>query len=149
MVSNLQRNNNKYNTEHTLHGPHCDTALIYFYQCLGNWNGGAHKLGGLFQTVCEEYNWLNNEAWHIGRNVLHVKPKFHMFQEMAQYRCLELGNPKGFWEYKDEDFVGWASKLAKRWGGPRAHTSQADSVILRYRALASGRCVCLCKTCCY
>ena len=61
-----------------------------------------------------------------------------MFEYMAQYHSLEMGNPKGFWEYKDEDFVGWVSKLAKRWGGPCTHTSQADSVILRYKALASG-----------
>ena len=54
-----------------------------------------------------------------------------MFQDMAPYQSLELGNPKGFWEYKDDDLVG-------RWGGPCAHTSQVDSVILRYKALASG-----------
>ena len=78
------------------------------------------------------------EVGHQGKNVWHAKPKFHMFQEMAQYQILELGNPRGFNEYKDEDFVGWVSKLAKRWGGPCTHTSPVDSVILRYRALASG-----------
>ena len=61
-----------------------------------------------------------------------------MFQDMAQYQSLELGNPKGFWEYKDEDCVGWVSKLVKRWGGPCARTSKTDNVILRYKALASG-----------
>ena len=77
------------------------------------------------------------EAGHQGKNVWHVKPNFHMFQDMAQYQSLELGNPRGCWEYKDEDFVGWVSKLAKGWGGPCAHTSQPDSVTLRYNALES------------
>ncbi len=58
--------------------------------------------GGLCQVVCEEYNWLNNEAWHIARNVWNVKPKFHMFKDMAPYQSLEMGNPRVFWEYKDE-----------------------------------------------
>ena len=34
-----------------------------------------------------------------------------MFQEMAQYQSLELGNPKGFWDYTDEDIVGWVRKV--------------------------------------
>ena len=61
-----------------------------------------------------------------------------MFQEMAQFQNSELGNPNGFWENKDEDFVGWVSKLAKRWGGPCTYTAQATSVLLRYRALVGG-----------
>ena len=58
-----------------------------------------------------------------------------MFQKLAQYQSLELGTPKGFLEYKDEDFVGWVSKLAKRWGGPCAHTSQANSDIVKVQGL--------------
>ena len=93
---------------------------------------------GLCQAVCEEYSWLNTETIALGNNVWRAKPKFHMFQEMAQFQNLELGNPKGFWEYTYEDFVGWVSKLAKRWGGPCTYTAQATSVLLRYRALAGG-----------
>jgi len=128
-----------YNTEHTLHVLQCATALMDFYKLLGDWQGGEQALGELCQTVCEEYSWLNKEAAALGKNVWRVKPKFHMFQEMSQFQSVELGNPRGFWEYKVEDFVGWVSKLAKRWGGPCTYTSQAYSVILRYRALASGR----------
>ncbi|MFM7984284.1 MAG: hypothetical protein ACKPKO_33670, partial [Candidatus Fonsibacter sp.] len=89
-------------------------------------------------VVGEEYSWLNNETAHQGSNVRHVKPHCHMYQELAQYQSLELGSSNGIWEYKDEDFVGWVSKFAKRWGGPCTHTSQADNVLLRYKALASG-----------
>ena len=88
-----------------------------FYRSLGDWQGGAHTLGGICHTVCEEHSWLNNEAWHLG-NVWHAKRALHMFQDMAPYHSLELGSPRGFWEYNDQDFVAWVSKLAKRWGGP-------------------------------
>ena len=41
----------KYNTEHTLHVLHCATALMNFYKCLGNWNGGDHNLGGVYTKL--------------------------------------------------------------------------------------------------
>ncbi|MFM7980387.1 MAG: hypothetical protein ACKPKO_13825, partial [Candidatus Fonsibacter sp.] len=41
---------------------------------------------------------------------------------------LGTGQPQGFLGYNDEDFVGWVSQLAKRWGGHCAHTSQTKSV---------------------
>ena len=37
--------NDRYNTEHTLHALHCDTALMDFYMFLGNWTGGDHNRG--------------------------------------------------------------------------------------------------------
>ena len=37
--------NNMYNTEYTLHALHCATALMDFYKCIGNWNGGYHNFG--------------------------------------------------------------------------------------------------------
>jgi len=42
-----------------------------------------------------------------------------MFQDMAQYQSLELGNPRGFWEYKDEEFVAWVTKLTGSYCGTR------------------------------
>ena len=93
---------------------------------------------GLCQAVCEEYNWLNTANIALGRHVWREQPKFHMFQEMAQVQNLELCNPMVFWEYTDEDCVGWVSKLAKRWAGPCTYTAQATSVLLRYKALAGG-----------
>ena len=126
----------KYDTEHTLHVLQCATALMDFYKVLSDWQCG--DVAGLCQVVCSEYSWLNQEAWLHSKNAWRIKPKFHMFQEMCQFQSFELGNPRGFWEYKDEDFVGWVSKLARRWGGPCTYTCQADSVFLRYRGLASG-----------
>ena len=30
-----------------------------------------------------------------------MKPKFHMFQELAEYSTPLLGNPRSFWNYAD------------------------------------------------
>ncbi len=86
----------------------------------------------------KEYSWLNNQAWHIGNNVACEANVFHMSQYVAQFQHLELGNPRGFWADTYENFVGWARKFAKRWGGLGTQTSQVVSVILRARALAYG-----------
>ena len=37
---------------------------------------------------------------------------------LLEYQAYKLGNPRGYWEYGDEDFVGLVSKLALRKGGP-------------------------------
>ena len=52
-----------------------------------------------------------------------------------QYQSHQLGNPRGFWEYKDEDFVGWVAKLATRRGGANTQRVLADKVLCKYRAL--------------
>ena len=46
-----------------------------------------------------------------------IKPNFHLLQELVQYQALEHGNPRGLWEYNDEDFVGWVAKMATKRGG--------------------------------
>ena len=34
-----------------------------------------------------------------------LKPKMHLLQEMAEYMSEEIGRPKAFWCYTDEDCV--------------------------------------------
>lgn len=66
-----------------------------------------------------------------------IKPKFHLLQELFEFQGPHLGNPKGFWEYKDEGFVGWISTLASSRGGPGSKPSLLpQKVLLQYRALS-------------
>ena len=58
-----------------------------------------------------------------------------MMQELLEYQSHELGNPRGYWEYRDEDFVGLVSRLAVRKGGPATPKACARGVLQRYRAL--------------
>ena len=69
---------------------------LFKYWERGVWQGGAHTLGALCRTVCEEYRCLDNEAWHLGNNVCHVEPEFPTFREMAQVQGLEQGNRRCF-----------------------------------------------------
>jgi hypothetical protein len=87
-----------YQTDHAWHVLQCARALQDFYKVLEDWSTGDMHV--LCQAVCEEYSWLNTETIALGKNVWRVRPKFHMFQEMAQFQNLELGNPRSFGEYK-------------------------------------------------
>ena len=46
-----------------------------------------------------------------------MKPKFHLVQEMGKYQAKELGNPRLFWTYPDESFVGFIAKVVSSRGG--------------------------------
>jgi len=56
------------------------------------------------------YAWLNRWALQQERNVYHIVPKFHMFHHLAiNARYL---NPRVYWCFKGEDYVGRISTLA-------------------------------------
>ena len=46
-----------------------------------------------------------------------------------------IGEPKGYWEYLDEDFVGNIAKIAMRKGGGNTHKACSMNTMDRYRAL--------------
>ena len=67
-----------------------------------------------------------------------VKPKLHLFAEMAFFQSDELGDPSTFWAYNDEDFMGVVSRLAmSRGGGGQADTTPRR-VVDKVRALQQG-----------
>eukprot|EP00969_Alexandrium_andersonii_P252830 11173904-Alexandrium_andersonii.AAC.1 len=56
----------------------------------------------------------------------------HMMQELLEYQAKELGNPSSFWNYKDEDYMGWVSSFATSRGGPVGPATTALQVLQRY-----------------
>lgn len=92
-------------------------ALMDFYIILMNDLWYQPEAADQCQLCLELYKKLHLEARKNHVNMWAIKPKFHLFQELVQYQALEHGNPRGFWEYKDEDFVGWVAKMATRRGG--------------------------------
>jgi hypothetical protein len=62
----------------------------------------------------------------------------HMWQEMAEYMGTVIGNPRLFWAYKDEDFVGFISELAHSRGGGGMSSTVPRVAITRYRALGGA-----------
>eukprot|EP00974_Lingulodinium_polyedra_P035515 3408349-Lingulodinium_polyedra.AAC.1 len=58
-----------------------------------------------------------------------------MFQELIEYQSQTLGNPKLYWNYADEDYVGWVATIATSRGGPKQAATLAKKVLDRYRAM--------------
>eukprot|EP00969_Alexandrium_andersonii_P231986 10244251-Alexandrium_andersonii.AAC.1 len=54
-------------------------------------------------------------------------------QELLEYQAQELGNPQTFWNYQDEDFMGWVSPFGTSRGGPVGPTTTALQVLNRYK----------------
>ena len=74
-------------------------------------------------------------VWCASSGVWDVKPKFHLFAELSTFMLHESGDPRDFWTYQDEDFVGFLSTLAFSRGGAREPATAPLKVIDRYRGL--------------
>ncbi len=77
------------------------------------------------------YNDISNRT---GENLWKLKPKFHLFQELAEYQTHTSGDPSRFGAYADESFVGIIGKIAYSRGGCRVATTTPENVIAKYRA---------------
>ena len=82
------------------------------------------------------YASLRNESLANGRDLWVIKPKFHLFQELFEYQGAFLGNPRNFWCYKDESFVGFLATIAHPRGGKHTAASVPLATLQKYRALA-------------
>lgn len=65
-----------------------------------------------------------------------MKPKFHLWAELSFFQTFETGDPRDFWLYQDEDFVGLVAQLAMQRGGSRKIDTIPRNVINRYKMLA-------------
>ena len=63
-----------------------------------------------------------------------LKPKHHIFLHLGEDQALEVGNPRDFWCYMDEDFVGRLGKVSGPRGGSRTATGRVMNLMRRYRA---------------
>ena len=62
-------------------------------------------------------------------------PKLRTMRKLFEYLSFSCGNPSGFCEYMDEDFVSAMAELATRRGGANAHKANTQNLIDKYRAL--------------
>ena len=70
-------------------------------------------------------------------NLWKIKPKFHLFLELAEWQTESHGDPSLFWCYADETFVGMISVMAFSRGGKCLVTTTPSHVIDSYRAAAA------------
>ena len=120
-------------TVHSLTVVKAMVSLLEFNLCLGMEDFNPDLAASACRKFCGFYKALHDEAqsevfWKL-------KPKLHQFQELAEYQVYYLGNPKLYWNYKDEDFVGFVAKLGKSLGGPKNAATAAVNVLSRYRML--------------
>ena len=57
-----------------------------------------------------------------------VKPKLHQFLEL----CMDGGLPSANWNYRDEDFGGACSGMARRRGGHLGPASTSSNLLTRF-----------------
>ena len=115
---------------------HCISGLMDFYIILSmpGWDKEAASVA--CRKFCLQYSALRREAEAGGNDLLwRIKPKMHMLQEMVEYQSEVHGNPKVYWTYRDEDFVGWIATIAASRGGPKAGATVCCQVIQRVRAM--------------
>lgn len=131
----------KWGSPHTALVLHLATCLFQLQEVMHKgWDPA--QASDLSLMVAMGYSKLNQEALADlapGANLerWRIKPKLHMMQELLEYQSFTLGNPRGFWEYLDEDFVGIMATLAMKRGGANTHHACSWNVMERYRALLS------------
>ena len=79
--------------------------------------------------------YVSLEAAHAGTRQWRIKPKLHLFLEL----CSEGSKPALFWTYRDEDFGGTVSRMARRAGGLCSAHGMSKNVLERFRMLPMVR----------
>ena len=106
------------------------TRLVDFYMVIGMDDFSAVLLDKVVTEFCLIYKSLaqslENTCWHF-------KPKLHMMQELSM-EAFVAGDPKNYWTYKDEDFMGIISKMSTSRGGARNPATIPESVCIRIAA---------------
>lgn len=77
------------------------------------------------------------EAAHGLTRFWRIKPKLHMFLEL----CMETSRPSLFWTYRDEDYGGSVSRMARRRGGLCSAHGMSKNMLDRFRMLPMIRIV--------
>ena len=75
---------------------------------------------------------LNEEATKHGQDLWRAKPKIRMIWELTEFQAPLLGSPRAYWNYMDEDFVGWIGKaLHSRGRKACGHYGYQDFAVLQ------------------
>ena len=85
--------------------------LVRFYDLLRE-NGqfltpeAKSELPELGRSLSELYSSLAAETAATGSKMWKSLPKLHLFQHLCEWQAPAFGNPRFWWVYADEDFVG-------------------------------------------
>ena len=92
--------------------------LLRFYQLLASESqflseGAKAELPVLGSNLAIIYSALSAQAIERNERMWKMMPKLHMFDHLCQWQAIEVGNPRFFWTYTDEDLVGLLVECAR------------------------------------
>ena len=88
-------------------------SLVMFYDLLEKnqyYIQEQDQMLEIVRTFQLHYQWLAKNAMKNGQQLWSVVPKFHFFEHLVKQGAFE--NPKMFWVYTGEDFVGRLCRIA-------------------------------------
>ena len=116
---------------HTQTVKNCLSYLSKCYQELGNFS--AERFEASANRMAILYCALEKEQLDLGvEKKWKIKPKLHLFLELAFHFCKERGNPRLFWTYADESHGGDLRELAKSRGGKNASRASCYRMLCRF-----------------
>ena len=124
------------NTIHNNTVLECVFHLFSFYMTMGRSPYNAEFAKSAAKQCLILYSSLSNEAMRAGKDMRPLKPKFHLFSELAEYQIENSSDPSLFWCYKDEDLIGLIAKIAFSSGGKREAATTPKNVLLKYQGTA-------------
>ena len=135
----LECNTGSPHDEHRLAAVNAMDKLVSLYDRAGIFLTSSQHNEALQLTsdFYDAYNWLQEWAVEEDRYLHHVVPKFHMFHHMVLNG--KYLNPKVYWTFKAEDYVGKISKLAASVAFGVKSTRLSLKVALKYRHLVHFR----------
>ena len=135
-VELAQEYNEKVNTSHSLVVYKMVSALFDVYMAMSLAAFDASAVGTATRKFLVLYESLTKEAQKKGHSLAwRMKPKFHLVQEMGEFQVQELGNPRLFWCYRDESFVGFIATIVSSRGGGGTASTNPLTAMEKYRAL--------------
>ena len=113
-------------------------ALFDIYMSMSTLTFDAKALAEATRKFCVLYSSLSKEAQRDDKPLSwRAKPKLHLAQEMGEFQSHEVGNPRLFWCYRDESFVGFAAQVISSRGGGGTASTNPLRAMERYRALCT------------
>ena len=86
-------------------------------------------------AILRTHNRLNRLwRWLPGRKPFHRRQKMHMLLHLAREQIDRFGNPKDYWCYRDEDFVGGLKQICAKSKHPRS----IEKVVMKKMRLLSA-----------
>ena len=113
------------------------SRLVDFYMLLGVRPFALDKCKAASLECVVLYKALHDTQESGSVTLWPLKPKIHMFQELAEFVVEVLGDPADFWNYRDESFVGFIATMSASRGGGRGPATMPLNALNRWRVSAT------------